>query len=96
MGGVDERYQWAGRNLNGISQCTISYGASKDLILVYTVQLTPMIKAHSSGRMVSNGISDAVIASEYSEKTHLKKLMMMIMIIITIINKSQEMTVCRN
>ena len=82
MGGVDGRYQWAGRNLNGISQHTISYGASKDLILVYTVQLKPMIKAHSSGRVVSNGISDVVIASEYSEKTHLKKLMMMIMIII--------------
>ena len=40
-----------GRNLNSVSQCTISYGASKDLILVYTVQLKPMIKAHSSGRI---------------------------------------------
>ena len=36
-----------------------------------------MIKAHSSGRMVSSGISDVVIASVYSEKTRLKKLMMM-------------------
>ena len=45
----------------------------KDLILVHTVQLNPMIKAHSSGRMVSSGISDVVIASVYSEKTHLKK-----------------------
>ena len=32
------------------------------LILVHT-QLKPMINAHSSGRMVSSGISDVVIAS---------------------------------
>ena len=36
-------------------------------------QLKPMIKAHSIGKMVSSGISDAVIASVHSEKTHLKK-----------------------
>ena len=35
----------------------------KDLILVHTVQLKPMIKAHSSRRIVSSGISDVVIAS---------------------------------
>ena len=29
----------------------------KDLILVHTVQLKPMIKAHFSGRMVSSGIT---------------------------------------
>ena len=39
VGSVDGQYQWAGRNLNGVSQRTISYGASKDLILVHTVQL---------------------------------------------------------
>ena len=50
---------------------------AKDLILVHTVQLKPMIKAHTYGRMVSSGISDVVIASVYSEKTHVKKLMMM-------------------
>ena len=38
---------------------------AKDLILVHTVQLKPMIKAQISGRMVSSGISDA---SVYSEK----------------------------
>ena len=75
-----------GRNLNGVSQRTISYGASKDLILVYIVQVKLMIKAHSSGRMVSSGISDVVIASVHSEKTRLKKLLlMMIMKIIVII-----------
>ena len=31
---------------------------AKDLILVHTVQLKPMIKAHFKGRMVSSGISD--------------------------------------
>ena len=74
MGGVDGWYRWAGRNLNGARQHTISYGASKDLILVHTVQLKPMIKAHSSVRMVSSGISDVVIASVHSEKTRLKNL----------------------
>ena len=62
----------------------------KDLIVVHTVQLKPMIK---SGRMVCSGISDVVITSVYSEKTRLKKLMMMrIMniIIIIIMNKMQE------
>ena len=71
MGGVGGREEF-----NGVSQCTITYGASKYLILVHTVQLKPMIKAHSSGGMVSSGISDVVIASVQSEKTRLKKLMM--------------------
>ena len=47
---------------------------AKDLILLHTVQLKPMIKAHFSGRMVSSGISDVVFASVHSEKTSLKKL----------------------
>ena len=60
---------------------------AKGLILVHTVKLKPMIKAQISGRMVSSGISDVVFASVYSEKTRLKKLM------IIILNKSQETTV---
>ena len=43
--------------------------------------------------MASIGISDVVTASVYSEKTRLKKLIMMmkmIIIIISIMNKSQE------
>ena len=45
--------------------------------------------------MVSIGISDVVTASVYSEKTHVKKLMMikMIIVIISIMNKLQETTV---
>ena len=58
---------------------------TKDLILVHTVQLKPMVKAQISGRMVSSGISDVAIASVHSEKNRLKKLMMII-----IMNKSQE------
>ena len=46
MGG--EEFKWH-------HQHTISYGASKDLILDHTVQPKPMIKALSSGRMVSSG-----------------------------------------
>ena len=48
----------------------------KDLNLVHSVQLKPMIKAHFSGRMVSSGISDVVITSVHSEKTNIKKLIM--------------------
>ena len=48
------------------SASSSSKGASQDLILVHTVQLKPMIKAHS------RGLSDVVIASVYSEKTRLK------------------------
>ena len=72
----------AGRNLNGVSQRTISYGASKDLILVHTVQL---------------GISDVVITSVHSEKTHRKKLMMIMimMMMIIIMNKLQGTMVFR-
>ena len=55
---------------------------------MHTVQLKPTIKAKISGRMASIGISDVVTASVYSEKTRLKKLMMII-----IMNKSQETTV---
>ena len=43
------------------------------------VQLKPLIKAHFSGRLVSNGISTVAITSVYSEKTRLKKMMMMMM-----------------
>ena len=57
---------------------------AKYLILVHTVQLKPMIKAQISGRMISSGISEVAIASVHSEKTRLKKLMIIIM------NKLQE------
>ena len=60
---------------------------AKDIDLVHTVQLKPMIKAQISGRMVSCGT--VAIASVYFEKTRLKKLIM----IIIIINVSQETTV---
>ena len=71
---------------------------AKDLILVHTVQLKPITKAHFSGRMISSGISDVAIASVHLEKIRLKKLMkltmmMMMIIIIIIMNKSQETTV---
>ena len=46
-------------------------------------------KAKISGRTVSSGTSDVVTTSLYSEKTCLKKLMIMIIIMI----KSQETTV---
>ena len=48
-----------------------------------------MIKAQITGRIISSGISDAAITSVYSEKTCLKKLIT-ITIIIIIMNKSQE------
>ena len=48
--------------------------------LIHTVKLKPIIKAQISGRMVSSGISDVAFTSVYSEKTRLKKLMIMIII----------------
>ena len=54
---------------------------AKDLILVHTV-LKPMIKAQISGRIVSSGITDIAFISLYSEKTRLKKLIRIIIIII--------------
>ena len=62
---------------------------AKDLILVHTVKLKPIIKAQISGKLVTSGISDVAIASVHSEKTRLKK---MIMIIISM-KKLQESTV---
>ena len=53
----------------------------KDLTLVHTVQLKPMIKAHFSGRMAYIGICDIAFASVHSDKTRLKKLMMIMIII---------------
>ena len=55
-------------------------------------KLKPIIKAQISGKLVSSGISDVAIASAYSEKIRMKKLMTVIIIII-IMNKSQETTV---
>ena len=47
-----------------------------DLILVHTVQIKPMIKTQISGRIISSAINDVVFSSVYSEKTHLKNLIM--------------------
>ena len=44
-----------------------------------------VIKVQISGRMASVGISDVVSASVYSEKTRMKKLMMMTMMKMIII-----------
>ena len=63
---------------------------AKDLILVHTLQLKPIIKAQISGRTVSSGTSDIAFTSVYSEKTRLQKL-----INIIIMNKSQETTFFR-
>ena len=55
---------------------------AKYLILVHAVQLKPMPKAQTSGRMVYYSvISDEAFDSINLEKTRLKKLMIMIIII---------------
>ena len=51
------------------------------LILVNTVKLKPIIKAQISGKLVTNGISDIATASVHSEKSRLKKMIMIIIII---------------
>ena len=53
---------------------------AKDLILVHTVKLNLMIEAQISGRMVSSGISDVAFASVHYDKTCLKKLIIIIII----------------
>ena len=51
--------------------------------VVHTEKLKPMIKGPISGKLVSSGISHIAFASVYSEKTRMKKLMIIIIIIIT-------------
>ena len=56
---------------------------AKVLILIHTVQLKPMIKAHFSGKMESSGVCDVAFVSVHSEKTRLKELLMIFIIITT-------------
>ena len=57
--------------------------SQQGLILVHTAKLKPFVKVLISGKLVTHGISDvAFAASVYSEKTHLKKCLIMIIIII--------------
>ena len=67
---------WAGRYLSGAP-----IEPAKDLSL-----------AHSSGRMVSSGISDVVIASVHSVKIRLKTLTKIMMMMITIIITEKPFT----
>ena len=41
---------------------------ARDVILVHTVQLKPMIRAQISGRVICNGINDVVIVLDFFEK----------------------------
>ena len=76
MGGIGV---WGGTKMVTASIPSANEPA-KDLILVHTVKLKPMIKAQISGRMVSSGISDVAFASVHYDKTCLKKLIIIIMI----------------
>ena len=49
--------------------------------LVHTVKLKPIIKAQISGKLVTSGISYVAIASVHSEKTRLKKLIMILLLV---------------
>ena len=53
--------------------------ANEGLILVHTVKLKPIIKAQISGNLVTSGISDVAIAKVHSEKTRMKKMIVIIM-----------------
>ena len=66
---------------------TQSANEPKDLSLVHTVQLKPTMKAQISGRMPSISISDVVTASVNSEKTRMKKCMMLTITIIVVNEK---------
>ena len=65
---------------------------AKDFILVHRVQLKPIIKAQISEKLVSSGTSDVAFASVHSEKTRLKKLLIMIIVM----KKSQFLAGARN
>ena len=60
--------------------------------LVHTVKLKPIIKDQIPGKLVTSGNSDVATASVHSEKTWAKKWIMIIIIII-IMNKSQELMI---
>ena len=47
------------------------------------IKLKPIIKGQISGKLVTSGISDVAIISVFSEKTRLKKMIMITIIIIT-------------
>ena len=70
----------------GIKMASVSTPSAneptKDVILLRTVQLKPMIKAQISERMVSRGINDVAFASVYTEKTCLRKLMKIIRLLL--------------
>ena len=72
MGGIGRR--------EGIKMASANtQSASKDLILIHTAQLNPILKAQISGKLVS----DAAFDSVSSEKTRMKKYWIVIIIIIT-------------
>ena len=54
---------------------------AKDVVLVHTVQLKPMIRAQISGRILYSGISDVAITSVYSEKSRLNKMIMQLILL---------------
>ena len=77
MGGI------VGRGKIKLASASTLMSQQGRLTLVHTEKLKLMIKGTISRRMLSSGISHIVIASVYSEKTHLKKCWIMIIIIIT-------------
>ena len=45
---------------------------------VHTVNLKPIMKAQISGKLVTSGISNVAIVSVHSEKTRMKKMIMIV------------------
>ena len=65
----------------GIKMASASTPLVNEPIRAYhTVKLKPSIKAQISGKLVTSGISDVAITSVHSEKTRLKKMIMIIII----------------
>ena len=65
----------------GIKRCQLSRHqlmSQQGPHLVHAVKLKSIIKAQISGKWVTSGISDVAIASVHSEKTRLKKLIMIL------------------
>ena len=63
-----------------VASCA-DHGEISGTFLVRTVNIKPIIKAQISGKLITSGISDVAIASVYFEKTCLKKMITIIIII---------------
>ena len=74
---IDGRYRWAVK-FEIVSASTHQLMSQQSPHFVHTIKLKPIIKAQISGKLVTSGISDVAIASVNSEKTRMKKMIILV------------------